>query len=78
MSCSRPKSAYRSHEDLIAVGAYKPGADRQVDAAVALRQEMHRRSCASAPTEASSFDAARAQLLELAARLQTHQNGRSA
>jgi flagellum-specific ATP synthase len=36
----RLEAAYRSHEDLIAVGAYKAGAERDVDAAIALRPEM--------------------------------------
>ncbi|MDM7917158.1 MAG: FliI/YscN family ATPase [Candidatus Eisenbacteria bacterium] len=36
----RLEAAYRSHEDLIAVGAYKPGADPQVDAAIALRSQI--------------------------------------
>ena len=34
------ESAYRSHEDLISVGAYKPGANALVDAAIALRPAM--------------------------------------
>ncbi|HWP02067.1 MAG TPA: FliI/YscN family ATPase [Gemmatimonadaceae bacterium] len=33
------EAAWRAHEDLIAVGAYKPGADRRVDAAMAVREE---------------------------------------
>jgi flagellum-specific ATP synthase len=33
------EAAYRGHEDLIAVGAYKPGADRQVDTAMAMRPD---------------------------------------
>jgi FliI/YscN family ATPase len=36
----RLEAAYRSHEDLIAVGAYKPGADPLVDAAIANRAAM--------------------------------------
>ena len=34
------EAAYRSHEDLIAVGAYKSGADREVDAAIAMRPDL--------------------------------------
>ena len=34
------EAAFRSHEDLIAVGAYKPGANPKVDTAIALRDEM--------------------------------------
>src|SRR5262249_13617499 len=33
----RLEAAHRAHEDLIAVGAYRPGADAQVDAALAMR-----------------------------------------
>lgn len=36
----RLEAAYRSHEDLIAVGAYKAGADPQVDAAIVLRPQV--------------------------------------
>jgi FliI/YscN family ATPase len=36
----RLEAAYRAHEDLIAVGAYKPGADADVDVALALRPGM--------------------------------------
>ncbi len=33
----RLEAAYKAHEDLIAVGAYQPGANRAVDAAIAIR-----------------------------------------
>jgi flagellum-specific ATP synthase len=69
------ESAYRAHEDLIAVGAYKSGADRRVDAAIALRQDTLAFLCQRAD-EPASFETGRARLLELAARLQTHQTGR--
>ncbi len=36
------EAAWRSHEDLIAVGAYKPGTDRLADAAIGLREEVLR------------------------------------
>ena len=36
----RLEAAYRAHEDLISVGAYKPGADPLVDTAIALRPEV--------------------------------------
>jgi flagellum-specific ATP synthase len=35
----RLEAAYRAHEDLIAVGAYKSGTDPLVDAALALRAQ---------------------------------------
>jgi FliI/YscN family ATPase len=34
------EAAYRSHEDLISVGAYKPGANPLVDTAIALRPQV--------------------------------------
>jgi FliI/YscN family ATPase len=71
------ESAYRAHEDLLAVGAYKPGADRRVDAAVALRADILGFLCQRAD-EPATFDSGRARLLELAARIQSHQNGRTA
>jgi len=36
----RLEAAYRAHEDLISVGAYKSGADPVVDSAIALRPEV--------------------------------------
>ncbi|MDX1962535.1 MAG: FliI/YscN family ATPase [Pirellulales bacterium] len=35
-------AAYRDHEDLISIGAYRKGANRQVDAAIDLLDEMHK------------------------------------
>jgi flagellum-specific ATP synthase len=34
--------AYRDHEDLISIGAYHQGANRTVDAAIRLREEIER------------------------------------
>jgi flagellum-specific ATP synthase len=34
-------SAYRDHEDLISVGAYRRGSNRVVDAAIDLRDEIN-------------------------------------
>ena len=36
----RLEAAHRAHEDLLAVGAYQKGANRDVDAAVAIRESM--------------------------------------
>lgn len=36
----RLEASYRRSEDLIAVGAYKPGSDQSVDTAIALREEL--------------------------------------
>jgi flagellar biosynthesis/type III secretory pathway ATPase len=72
----RAESAYRHHEDLLAVGAYKPGADRLVDAAIANRPELLGFLRQEAD-EVSSFTTTRAKLLELAGHLQSHQTGRN-
>jgi flagellum-specific ATP synthase len=73
----RTESAYRSHEDLIAVGAYKSGADRDVDAAIALRPELIS-LLIQRPEEHATFDDTRVRLLELARRIQAHHMGRMA
>lgn len=73
----RAESAYRSHEDLIAVGAYKRGADRLVDAAIALRPEMLA-YLQQRPEEGSTYDQTRQRLVELAHRLREHQGGQVA
>jgi flagellar biosynthesis/type III secretory pathway ATPase len=59
------------------VGAYKAGADRLVDAALAHRQEMLG-FLIQRPEEADSFEGARTRLIELARRLAAHQLGRAA
>jgi FliI/YscN family ATPase len=70
----RLEAAYRSHEDLIAVGAYKAGADPQVDAALALRPRMQAFLRQEAHDH-SSPDEVRAQLAELAALSAAHMKG---
>jgi flagellum-specific ATP synthase len=35
-------AAYRDHEDLISIGAYRPGANATVDASIAMRDEVNR------------------------------------
>ena len=73
----RLEAAYRSHEDLIAVGAYKPGADPLVDAAIALRpltQAFLRQGAA----DHSSLDEVRNRLAELAGRAAAHGKGGAA
>lgn len=62
-------SAYRDHEDLISIGAYRPGANPTVDAAIAMRDEINR-FLRQAVEENSSVDSARADLLKLAQRCQ--------
>ncbi len=60
------ESAYRSHEDLISVGAYKPGANALVDAAIALRPAMLAFQ-QQAPDEGSTLAETQRRLAELAA-----------
>jgi flagellum-specific ATP synthase len=59
-------SAYHEHEDLISVGAYKPGVDRRVDAAIALRPEMLD-FLRQAPEEGSRYEDTHARLGEVLA-----------
>jgi FliI/YscN family ATPase len=61
------EAAYHSHEDLIAVGAYRAGADPQVDAAVVLRPDTQAFLRQTAEDH-SSLEETRACLAELAAR----------
>jgi flagellum-specific ATP synthase len=60
-------AAYRDHEDLISIGAYRPGANPTVDAAIATRDEINR-YLRQAIDERSSVESARAELLKLAQR----------
>ena len=71
------EAAYRSHEDLIAVGAYRAGADRLVDAAIALRPEVLS-LLVQRPEERTSFDESAARLKTIAQRLQAHGATRAA
>jgi FliI/YscN family ATPase len=70
----RLESAYRGAEDLIAVGAYKPGADKLVDAAIQLRPEllMYVRQRAE---EGTGFGDARDRCVDLARRALALING---
>jgi flagellar biosynthesis/type III secretory pathway ATPase len=58
-------AAYRDHEDLISIGAYRSGANPTVDAAILMREEIHR-YLRQAIDERSSVETARAELLKLA------------
>lgn len=67
----RAEAAYHAHEDLIAVGAYRSGADPQVDAAIALRDSIRAFLCQPAgehPEQAEIRD----QVINLAAQLRAH------
>jgi len=66
------EAAHRAHEDLIAVGAYKHGADPQVDAAIALRSRMLG-FLRQAPADATGIEDTRARLTELRAASESSQ-----
>jgi flagellar biosynthesis/type III secretory pathway ATPase len=70
----RLEAAYRAHEDLIAVGAYKSGADRAVDAAIAIRAEMLA-LLTQRPGEPSAFLTTRDMVIGLANRALLHEKG---
>jgi flagellar biosynthesis/type III secretory pathway ATPase len=63
-------AAYREKEDLISVGAYEPGHDAVLDAAVRLRDRMNG-YLRQRPDESSDFPDARDGLLALAAEADT-------
>lgn len=63
----RLDAAYRAHEDLISVGAYKPGSDRTVDTAIAIRPD-YLTLVRQQSGERSDFERARVAVMELAAR----------
>ncbi len=73
----RLEAAYRANEDLIAVGAYKPGADKLADAAVTSREEMIRFLRQSAD-EGSNYEDARTRLTALVQRATAPGAGRPA
>jgi flagellum-specific ATP synthase len=62
-------AAYRDHEDLISIGAYRQGANPTVDAAIAMREEINR-FLRQAIEQQSSVEASRGELLQLAHRCQ--------
>jgi FliI/YscN family ATPase len=60
-------AAYRDHEDLISIGAYRAGANPLVDTAIAMRDEINR-YLRQAIADRSSVETARNELLALAQR----------
>jgi flagellum-specific ATP synthase len=62
-------AAYRDHEDLISIGAYRQGANPTVDAAISMRDEINR-YLRQAISDQSSVETARSELLKLAQRCQ--------
>jgi flagellum-specific ATP synthase len=57
-------AAYRDHEDLISIGAYRPGANRQVDAAIKLMDEINQ-YLRQRIDERSTLESARDELAKL-------------
>lgn len=57
-------AAYRHHEDMISIGAYRPGSNASVDAAMEMRDEIRRYLCQSVD-EFCSPASARETLLDL-------------
>lgn len=72
----RIEAAYATHEDLISVGAYKPGANAEVDTAIAMRREAKSFLC-QASDDGATFDEARKRLVHIAGliRARTEQGG---
>jgi len=60
-------AAYRDHEDLISIGAYRSGANPAVDAAIVMRDEINR-FLRQSVADSSSVELARTQLVALAQR----------
>ena len=60
-------AAYREHEDLISIGAYRPGANPLVDTAIAMREEINR-YLRQGQHDGASLQSAQAELLKLAQR----------
>lgn len=58
-------AAYRDHEDLISIGAYRHGANPSVDAAIAMREEINR-FLRQSMQQGGTVETARAELLRLA------------
>jgi FliI/YscN family ATPase len=65
----RLEAAYRNAEDLLAVGAYRQGADRDVDTAVAVREIM-RDFLQQTPEQATAFADVRTRLAQITARVE--------
>ena len=70
MTLRKLLAAHRDHEDLISIGAYRSGANPEVDAALAMKPEIDA-FLQQAIGERSSVPAAQEELLRLAAKAQT-------
>ena len=69
-------AAYRAHEDLISVGAYKPGSDPDTDLAVHFREALRGFLCQDA-RESLDFDHGLEHLLRLSDEVR-HRRGAAA
>jgi flagellum-specific ATP synthase len=60
-------ATYKEKADLISIGAYQPGSDPQIDAAIAARQPIDGflKQLVTEPSDASSADATLHQLAQL-------------
>ncbi len=72
----RLESAYRTQEDLIAVGAYKRGGDKLADCAIAMRQDILAFLRQRADEPAPSFTETRDRLAQLTRRAQAILDGK--
>ena len=66
-------AAYRENEDLIFIGAYRPGSNRRVDVAIAMRDEVHR-FLRQSPDDRCDLIAAQDLLLALAGKCRAQLN----
>jgi FliI/YscN family ATPase len=73
----RLEAAWRGNEDLIAVGAYKPGGDRLADAAIQLREEILN-FLRQRAEEGNGFEETRVRLTGIAQRANALLGGKSA
>jgi FliI/YscN family ATPase len=69
-------AAYQEHEDLITIGAYRPGANFRVDTAIALREELNK-FLQQRVDEQSSFERSQQELLALATRARVAQGNQA-
>ena len=66
---------YRSHEDLIAVGAYKAGSDPEMDTAIRFRDPIRAFLC-QRPDEACRYEEAVDQVIDLSRQIRcAHEGG---
>jgi len=70
-------AAHRDHEDLISVGAYRPGSNRKVDVALDMLESINAYLC-QAVAEPATFDEARQGLTQLGKRAEQALKGKEA